>query len=87
QTDLYSDTLVAYLHRTNRTITYAQADGRVRIVQGPHTADSRRAIYEPAGGKVTLLGSPSLLVYPDSDQPPPQRGALADSDIFRLPSH
>ncbi|MBI3087706.1 MAG: LPS export ABC transporter periplasmic protein LptC, partial [Candidatus Omnitrophica bacterium] len=47
QTDLYSDTLVAYLHRTNRTITYAQADGRVRIVQGPHTADSRRAIYEP----------------------------------------
>ena len=66
QGDLYSDTLIAYVDQTTRTITYAEAIGNVRIVQGPHTATSERAVYEPAQGKVTLLGSPSLLVYQKS---------------------
>ncbi len=65
--DVYSDKLVAYLDRATRTINFAEASGHVRIVQGPHTANGERAIYEPGKGKVTLLGAPSLLVYPDAD--------------------
>ncbi|MBI3083990.1 MAG: LPS export ABC transporter periplasmic protein LptC, partial [Candidatus Omnitrophica bacterium] len=64
--DLYSDKLVAYLDQATHTIRYADAIGRVRIHQDQNTALSERAVYEPALGKVTLLGKPSLLVYPSS---------------------
>ena len=80
--DVYSDKLVAYLDRATRTINFAEASGHVRIVQGPHTANGERAIYEPAKGKVTLLGAPSLLVYPDADTAAlpdlPMTGVAAD---------
>lgn len=62
--DLYSDKLVAYLDQKTHTIRYAEATGRVRIHQNQNTALSERAVYEPAIGKITLLGKPSLLVYP-----------------------
>jgi lipopolysaccharide export system protein LptA len=62
--DIYSDTLIAYLDETTHTIRYAEAIGRVRIHQDQNTALSERAIYEPAIGKITLVGKPSLLVYP-----------------------
>lgn len=70
QGDLYSDTLIAYLDRATRTIRYAEALGHVRIVQQGNTATSERAVYEPAFGKVTLVGSPSLVLYPDDHQAP-----------------
>lgn len=70
QGDLYSDRLIAYLDPVNRTITYAEALGRVRIVQEANLASGERAVYEPAKGKVTLLGSPSLLIYPEKNQTP-----------------
>ena len=66
--DLYSDTLVAYLDSATHTIRYAEATGHVRIHQEKNTALSERAIYEPAIGKITLVGKPSLLVYP-SEKP------------------
>ena len=69
QGDLYSDKLVAYLHKTTRTIAYAEASGHVRIQQGPHTAHGERAVYEPARSKITLLGAPSLLVSPHEQSP------------------
>ena len=62
--DLYSDTLVAYIDQATHTIRYAEATGRVRIVQSQNTAYSDRAMYEPRIGKITLAGKPSLLVYP-----------------------
>ncbi len=62
--DLYSDKLVAYLDPKAHTIRYAEAMGRVRIHQNQNTALSERAVYEPAAGKITLIGKPSLLVYP-----------------------
>ena len=68
--DLYSDKLVAYLDGSTRTIRYAEAMGHVRILNGPHTATSERAAYEPAKHKMTLLGAPSLLLYPDAEQAP-----------------
>ena len=71
QGDLYSDKLVTYLDQTTRTIRYAEAIGNVRIVQGPNTATGQRAIYEPTMGKVTLMGSPSLVVSPDAEEPAP----------------
>ena len=70
QGDLYSDKLIAYLDRASRTITYAEALGHVRIVQGANIATGERAVYEPARAKVTLLGAPSLLVYPDEGETP-----------------
>jgi len=76
QGDLYSDTLIAYLDRASRTITYAEALGHVRIVQGANTATGERAVYEPARAKITLLGAPSLLVYPDEGQTPALSPAL-----------
>lgn len=69
--DLYSDTLVAYLDQETRTIRYAEATGRVRITQGPHTALGKKAVYEPRDSRMTLLGSPSLTVYPDEKAPTP----------------
>ena len=66
--DLYSDTLIAYLDEKTRTIRYAEAIGHVRIHQEQNTALSERAIYEPAIGKMTLVGKPSLLVYPSQQQ-------------------
>lgn len=68
--DLYSDKLVAYLDGPTRTIRYAEATGRVRIVNGPHTAHSARAVYEPGTHQVTLLGAPSLWLSPDAEQAP-----------------
>jgi KDO2-lipid IV(A) lauroyltransferase len=62
--DLYSDKLIAYLDERTHTIRYAEAIGRVRIHQQQNTALSERAVYEPAIGKITLVGRPSLLVYP-----------------------
>jgi hypothetical protein len=43
---------------------YAEATGRVRIITGPHTAHSERAVYEPGTHQVTLLGAPSLWLSP-----------------------
>jgi LPS export ABC transporter protein LptC len=70
--DLYSDKLVAYLDPVSHTIRYAEATGRVRIHQHQNTALSERAVYEPAVGKITLVGKPSLLVYPSENGPAPQ---------------
>jgi lipopolysaccharide export system protein LptA len=67
---LTSDQLTAYLDPATRTIRYAEAEGHVRIEQGLHTAMSDRAIYEPALGKITLTGKPSLLVSPSSPSAP-----------------
>ena len=63
--DLYSDRLVAYFNQATRTIRYAEAIGRVRIHQHQNTALSEKAVYEPAIGKITLVGKPSLLIYPE----------------------
>lgn len=70
--DLYSDKLIAYLDQTTHTIRYAEAIGRVRIHQEQNTALSERAVYEPAKGKVTLVGRPSLLLYPTQSSQGPQ---------------
>lgn len=67
--DLYSDQLIAYLEPDTHTIRYAEAIGRVRIHQQQSTALSERAIYEPVVGKITLVGKPSLLIYPDDESP------------------
>src|SRR3989338_7891224 len=68
--DLYSDKLIAYLDQVTRAIRYAEAIGRGRIVQHANIAHSDRAIYEPAIGKITLVGKPSLLVYPSEGNEP-----------------
>ena len=68
--DLYSDKLIAYLDGATHTIRYADAIGRVRIHQDQNTALSERAVYEPVIGKITLVGRPSLLVYPSSREKP-----------------
>ena len=65
--DLYSDQLTAYLDPATHTIKYAEATGHVRIHQDRNTALSERAVYEPAIGKITMVGKPSLLLYPSSD--------------------
>lgn len=78
-THLYADTLVAYLHKVHRTIRYAQATGQVRITQGPHTAHGHRAVYEPRHSRMTLLGAPSLMVYPDAPAHPALPPGRADA--------
>ncbi|MBI2105133.1 MAG: LPS export ABC transporter periplasmic protein LptC [Candidatus Omnitrophica bacterium] len=65
--DLYSDRLIAYLDRKTHTIRYAEAIGQVRIQQQQNTAESERAVYEPAIGKITLVGRPSLLLHPSEE--------------------
>lgn len=66
--ELFSDTLIAYLDSVSHTIRYAEAIDNVRIIQHQNTAYSDRAVYEPAIGKITLVGRPSLLVYPSEGQ-------------------
>jgi len=71
--DLYSDKLIAYINQDTHTIRYAEAIGRVRILQpNRNTATSERAVYEPAIGKITLVGKPGLVLYPKNDQAGPQ---------------
>lgn len=67
--DLYSDKLIAYMNEDTHTIRYAEAIGRVRIQQQQHTARSERAVYEPTRGTITLVGKPSLLIYPEEAHP------------------
>jgi len=74
--DLYSDTLIAYLDSASHTIRYAEAIGQVRIEQAQHVAHSERAIYEPALGKVTLVGRPSLLVQQGASSRGPAQVSL-----------
>jgi hypothetical protein len=62
QGDLYSDRLIAYLDEPRKAIRYAEALGRVRILQAGHTARSERAVYDPRSGAVTLVGTPSVRV-------------------------
>lgn len=80
QGDLYSDKLIAYVDQKTHTIRYADAIGRVRIVQGPHTAHGDHAVYEPALAKVTLLGSPYLVLYPE-DSPPAVAPTLSPTTV------
>ncbi len=75
--ELFSDRLVAYLNQQSRTIRYAEATGHVRIQQQQNTAVSQRAVYEPAIGKITLVGKPLLTIFPDTDHPQPSLGALS----------
>ena len=80
--DMYSDVLVAYLNPDTRTIRYAEANGNVRIFQQKHQANSDRAVYEPAIGKITLVGKPSLLLSTTSPRQQPGlvlEGQAADS--------
>ncbi len=65
--ELFSDILVAHLNDDRRTIRFVEATGNVRIEQQGHHANSDRALYEPAKGKITLLGKPSLLLKPESE--------------------
>jgi len=85
--DLYSDVLIAYFEEATRTIRYAEAVGHVKIHQQGNTAASERAIYEPAVGKITLVGRPSLLIYPSHDGPehamPLRVGGLAAASTER----
>ncbi len=64
--EIFSDTLVAYFDPATRAVRYAEALGSVRLTQGQHTAVSDKAVYEPGMGKITLVGRPSLLIYPAS---------------------
>jgi lipopolysaccharide export system protein LptA len=60
--DLYGDKLVAYLDPVAGDVRYAQATGHVRISKDANAAVSERAVYDPRTGKITLVGSPSLLL-------------------------
>jgi lipopolysaccharide assembly outer membrane protein LptD (OstA) len=77
--ELFSDKLVAYLDKKTRAIYYAEAQGNVRVEQGGQIANSNKAIYEPAKGKVTLVGSPSLLIIPNEKNPFPFYAASGKS--------
>ena len=85
--DIYSDKLIAYFDGATRTIRYAEAIGQVRILQHQNTALSDRAMYEPGIGKITLVGKPSLLVYPSEAQQgvPLSFGGLATTAGSSLP--
>ena len=81
--EIFSDRLIAYLEPTTNTIRYAEAIGHVRIQQQQNTAYSERAVYEPAIGKITLVGQPSLIIYPSEEEPNPS----ADGTTAALPTH
>ena len=75
--DLYSDTLIAYMDPKTHDMHYGEAIGHVRIVQDRQTAHSDRAFYEPSISKMTLVGRPSLLIYPDGEPQAPTPGPRA----------
>lgn len=64
QGELFSDTLIAYLDSVRHTIRYAEAIGRVHIYHRHDQATGERAVYEPTVGKITLVGKPTLLIFP-----------------------
>ncbi len=44
------------------------AEGNVRIVRGKDTSYSEKAIYDVANKKLTLKGSPRLIIFPEEGQ-------------------
>ena len=50
-----------------------------------NTAQSERAVYEPAQSKITLVGRPSLLIFPSDRAPDGGASSPLPLDRFGLP--
>jgi len=63
---IYSDKLTVYLDPATRRLKEIIAEGNVKIVKDDNTTFSDRATYSEAEKKITLSGSPRLVLSPDS---------------------
>lgn len=60
-----ADKITAYLDPETRRLKKIVAEGNVRIVRGDNTTYSQTASYSEADKKVTLTGSPKLVLSPE----------------------
>jgi len=60
-----SDKLTVYLDPSTRRLKEIVADGNVRIVRGDNTTFSQKASYSETDKKVSLSGSPKLVLSPE----------------------
>lgn len=79
--EIFADQMTVYIDPKTKQIQKAIAQRHVRIVRADNTAYCDEAIYDPAVGQVTLLGSPRLVVHPqdtgEDDIAPPRLNAEA----------
>ena len=62
--EIFADLLTVDIDPQTKQIKQAIAQRNVRIIRADNTAFCDEAIYDPAIGKVTLLGAPRLVVHP-----------------------
>lgn len=60
-----ADKITVYLNSDTRRLSQIVADGNVKIVRGDNTTFSQRASYSDVDKKVTLSGSPKLILSPE----------------------
>ncbi len=61
-----SDKLTVYLDPSTRRLKEIVADGNVKIIRGDNTTFSQKASYSETDKKVTLSGSPKLVLTPEN---------------------
>ncbi|MBI4355300.1 MAG: LPS export ABC transporter periplasmic protein LptC [Candidatus Omnitrophica bacterium] len=75
--EVFADIMDVHFDPATHAVKRVVAYGQVRIIRGPNTAKSERAIYEPARGTVTLSGQPRLDIVPGSEGGAPAMPATA----------
>ncbi len=60
-----ADKITLYLNSDTRRLSEIVADGNVKIVRGDNTSFSQKASYSENDKKVTLSGSPKLILSPE----------------------
>lgn len=63
QGDMFSDKMEVYFDFKQKKILRAKAMGNVKIVKGENISYSEEAIYSASDKKMTLTGSPRLVIY------------------------
>jgi LPS export ABC transporter protein LptC len=63
--ELFCDKLYVYFDPNKKKIVKAHAIGNVKIKRGNSLSFSKEAVYDVENSKVTLLGRPKLIIYPE----------------------
>ena len=75
--ELFADKMDVFINKEEKSINKIVCTGNVKIKQGDNTTFSRKAVYFAKEGRVVLLGSPKLVIYP---------GEMEDGSIFNKSS-
>ena len=68
--EISADKITAYIDKDNKNVREIVAEGNVRIKRGENNTYSEKAVYNAVDGKITLVGAPKLVIYPEEGNIP-----------------